>query len=1297
MSATNLRCVNCKRTGDDVRVKQYSRVLLRGRHRKTYNCVPKLTTEENIILRVHGQDALKVWLCSCCDHYLLGGSNDPADYWPAMVYKFLVHENSEHSINVSVYEKWQLIPSTWRPWWRSHFAMYNFDETEKSLFVDFTEELEEVKEAIDDLGWVRLTKQMDKHFAYPEIRCPFGCSEFLHKTNHVPLKDFLWCYSNYEMQCYEAPKGKNWTDFISPSYPSFQPNVFSDTFCTVKQVGGFGGIDSAYVTTSNVPMKSDTLSCNRDFLSIQGRPDIRAQINERSTDKNSPLYMSRDTIESIFRASELKYPDLMELPETATSTFVPCDVAVKLQEMMYEEASKTIKVFEDDGDHFAEKLFAPPWPSDFVEVHPLDGHGQRFHKVTNGDFGFWMFLCITGRVRDLWQAIASSVEDNRSWHGHWLQFASNVLTIPGKTAKSRYFPALAEKKVHDLFPVRLEDTLNDKAKTADLFCSCRSVFVVEGSLSQVEASDQELEGKEVVICVNPKYPEVTTDRAESFELRCLVSGNLDNRQMFVRHKGQKFWVQNGALHLCRYEGADLHDGAYLGARIAVFCPRRSVGKLTSLKRRYLAAIGGQRCVHCDVHKCPLVLNHHHKKSSENTYKCVCREGWQHNRDEVCGQFGSYSCPYLDCCNISICDNHLSKSRNRCNSIGPEAAMFLSEVGSCFFSNDGVSDDGAFRGRCESSIANHVLPEALGPTAGHELPQDIVGEYGANCIMEDNSDSGSSFGSYDMVAEDNLEEPWNFVAAPTNDEDQQRVVVGDQEHNNSVNRSHVSEHFGAEDLPTTTIPTTTTGTDQCEIAVDGGQFIQRGHTDNHPRQQGMMLFQHNNTGIHLDSGSTFHLRTNEDDFKEESLQRIHGGFHYASNVEGRELYREGIDKVFDSVCKLDTRASDNVNSLSNMVQDGFDVFMDTKRENSFFVTRNGTTWRFGHRNGLYTLVDEPAVATAMFHNHARGIDNAGVDPRFDIEIERYKGMAFILQRDRINIGEPMNGYHDLWKWTKFAQWCYELAKDRRWDFDDLDIFSRLTVTFAEEAKRRGIRKDFHEWTDGRGFIYDEVPAGMELDEIHIVPNNLNDNMEGYCALQSVEKNKEGFTNKQVKRANVARSGYHMMGAPGAELFKLAIRGNFFKNCPITEEDVNISEKIYGPSVSTIKGKQKRPTPKAVVDDWIEMPKELLKHNLNLDLCIDIMFINNVAFFVSIDKAIKFRFSTELKDRTKDAIYKSIDKILRIYNHAEFRIKTIYCDNEFKPVFDDVKDNLDVTVNYAAPGEHEPTIERSNQTL
>ena len=53
-----------------------------------------------------------------------------------------------------------------------------------------------------------------------KVRCPWGCSEFLHRTKHLPLKDFLWYYSNYEMPCYKTPTGKHWTDFISPSYPS---------------------------------------------------------------------------------------------------------------------------------------------------------------------------------------------------------------------------------------------------------------------------------------------------------------------------------------------------------------------------------------------------------------------------------------------------------------------------------------------------------------------------------------------------------------------------------------------------------------------------------------------------------------------------------------------------------------------------------------------------------------------------------------------------------------------------------------------------------------------------------------------------------------------------------------------------------------------------------------------------------------------------------------------------------------------------------------------------------------------
>ena len=481
---------------------------------------------------------------------------------------------------------------------------------------------------------------------------------------------------------------------------------------------------------------------------------------------------------------------------------------------------------------------------------------------------------------------------------------------------------------------------------------------------------------------------------------------------------------------------------------------------------------------------------------------------------------------------------------------------------------------------------------------------------------------------------------------------------------------------------------------------GTQLIQRGGDRN--EHQGVMLFQGNRSPVHLDSGSTFHLRKSEEDMIEGTIRDIPGGFHYDSNVNGRDLSQEGLDEIWRSMSKLDRNASDNINSLSTMVRDRYHVFFDSERHNSFFVMKNGQIWRFGHNNGLYTLVDEPEMLTCQLYNQARGIDDDGRDPRMKEVIRDLRGMANVLQRDRRRRGTRMNEFYQLWRWTKYLQWVYELAWTRRMRMEDINE-DDVVEEFRLRAIAEGTTRDSHEWADGNSFDFNVDPNINQGEHVNndgganVVPNVLDEEFEGYCALQSVEKNKEGYTKRQVSRANMARSIYHMMGAPDPRVFQLALRGNFFKNCPITEEDFIISNKIYGRSVSTLKGKQKRQVAKAHVNDWVEIPKELLQHNSVLDLCIDIMFINNVALFVSIDKAIKFRFCTDLPDRTKDAIYKAIDEILRIYNHADFRIRTILCDNEFRPVFDDVKDEMDVNMDYAPPGQHEPTIERSNQTL
>ncbi|CAJ1945755.1 unnamed protein product [Cylindrotheca closterium] len=213
----------------------------------------------------------------------------------------------------------------------------------------------------------------------------------------------------------------------------------------------------------------------------------------------------------------------------------------------------------------------------------------------------------------------------------------------------------------------------------------------------------------------------------------------------------------------------------------------------------------------------------------------------------------------------------------------------------------------------------------------------------------------------------------------------------------------------------------------------------------------------------------------------------------------------------------------------------------------------------------------------------------------------------------------------------------------------------------------------------------------------IDNTTSQHTSRYSGLQTVKKNIEGYTPRQVDQANAARSGYHMGGAPGIEAFKVAVCSGLFKNCPIREEDIVIADKIYGPSASVLKGKTKRPTPEAVWDDWVEIPHELLVHNVDLNLHLDIAFINTTFGLTTIDGSIRYQAFVPLRSRTAESLCDAIDHVLRIYNHADFTIKTIYCDGEFRPVFDDVKDEMNVDMNYASRGEHDPTAERNNQHI
>ena len=162
--------------------------------------------------------------------------------------------------------------------------------------------------------------------------------------------------------------------------------------------------------------------------------------------------------------------------------------------------------------------------------------------------------------------------------------------------------------------------------------------------------------------------------------------------------------------------------------------------------------------------------------------------------------------------------------------------------------------------------------------------------------------------------------------------------------------------------------------------------------------------------------------------------------------------------------------------------------------------------------------------------------------------------------------------------------------------------------------------------------------------------------------------------ELQQAKEARTLYHNVGPPTVKNFKHMISTNMIANCPITIRDFDNAEKIYGPAMSALKGKSTQSKPKPVIHDEIVVPPEIYANNLELDLCIDVMFINGISFLVGIDKQVKYRSIIHIQDKNTETFYSCLDQLLCKYNSAGFTIVPIHADNEFKPLMDQVKDDL-----------------------
>ena len=150
--------------------------------------------------------------------------------------------------------------------------------------------------------------------------------------------------------------------------------------------------------------------------------------------------------------------------------------------------------------------------------------------------------------------------------------------------------------------------------------------------------------------------------------------------------------------------------------------------------------------------------------------------------------------------------------------------------------------------------------------------------------------------------------------------------------------------------------------------------------------------------------------------------------------------------------------------------------------------------------------------------------------------------------------------------------------------------------------------------------------------------------------TIDKNKNFFTCQQVEKAKRARELYYALGTPSLADFKSIIRMNLITSNLIMQEDIAITEQVFEPDISSLKGKTTRKTLIPVVNNYIKIPQELFTKQDKIILCIYEIKVNGLTFLTTISKNIFYRTAQFIDKKTVSNYTEALREILQVYNKA-----------------------------------------------
>ena len=113
-------------------------------------------------------------------------------------------------------------------------------------------------------------------------------------------------------------------------------------------------------------------------------------------------------------------------------------------------------------------------------------------------------------------------------------------------------------------------------------------------------------------------------------------------------------------------------------------------------------------------------------------------------------------------------------------------------------------------------------------------------------------------------------------------------------------------------------------------------------------------------------------------------------------------------------------------------------------------------------------------------------------------------------------------------------------------------------------------------------------------------------------------------------------------------------------------------------------------------YMGIPRAIYERYKDIVLTADVMFVNGIAFLVTLSRGIRLYTTEHLPNRKKDQLARSLRRIMNLYARGGFCVRTIMMDMEFEKVKDQEGMEL-VDVNTTAAREHLGEIERGIRYL